>query len=146
MKKVNDLANEFSNLVLGKVINAKEVSGAYYFIEKYYSKLKFWIITGTPNDEIKIIAEKRKLTKFFRGIHGSPKNKRYWTEFLLKKYNLKRNETIFLGDATTDLDAAKFSKTHFALRENEENKELFNEYTGMRFNNFYELESLLNIK
>ena len=70
---------------------------------------------------MEIIAEKRGISNYFLAIHGSPNKKSYWTEYLIEKHNLNRNETIFLGDATTDLDAANFSKTHFALRENEEN-------------------------
>ena len=92
-----------------------------------------------------MIVEKRKLINFFIGICGSPKNKRYWTEYLIKTNKLIRDETIFLGDATTDLDAADFSKIHFALRENEENKEIFQDFKGLSFKNFYELEKLLNI-
>ena len=114
-EKVDELAIQFSNIVLDKVINSDEVLGANYFIEKYHTKFQFWVITGTPTTEIELIAEKRKLTSFFIGLHGSPNNKRYWTENLIKKHNLKRNEIIFLGDATTDMDAADFSKTHFAL-------------------------------
>ena len=64
---------------------------------------------------------------------------------MIKINKLNRDETIFLGDATTDLDAADFSKTHFALRENEENKEIFKDFKGLRFKNFYELEKILNI-
>lgn len=144
-EKVDELATQFSNIVLDKVINSDEVLGANYFIEKYHTKLQFWVITGTPTTEIELIAEKRKLTSFFIGLHGSPNNKRYWTENLIKKYNLKRDEIIFLGDATTDMDAANFSKTHFALRENDENKEIFKDYKGHRFNDFYQLEKILNI-
>ena len=144
-KKVDELAIIFSNLVVDKVINSDEVLGANYFLEKYYAKIQFWIITGTPTKEIMMIAKKRKLDSYFIGLHGSPKNKRYWTENLIKKYNLKRNEIIFLGDATTDMDAADFSKIHFALRENEENKEIFKDFKGLRFNDFYQLEKILNI-
>ena len=143
--KVNELANQFSNIVLDKVINSDEVLGANYFIEKYHTKFKFWVITGTPTTEIELIVEKRKLTSFFIGLHGSPKNKRYWTEFLIEKHKLNRDEIIFLGDATTDMDAADYSKTHFALRENEENKEIFKDYKGDRFSDFYQLEKILNI-
>ena len=141
--KVNELAIQFSNLVLDKVINSDEVLGAYYFIEKYHTKFKFWVITGTPTSEIEIIIKKRGLSKYFIGLHGSPNNKRYWTEYLIKKHKLNRDEIIFLGDATTDMDAADYSKTHFALRENEENKEIFKDYKGLRFNNFYQLEKKL---
>lgn len=138
--RVDELAKQFSNLVLNKVIASDEVPGVNAFIKKYYKELNFWIITGTPTSEIEIIVHKRGLTNYFLGIHGSPKNKRYWTEYLLKKHNLKREETLFLGDATTDLDAATFSNLHFALRENEENKEIFKNYEGNRFKDFFEFE------
>ena len=141
--KIDELSCQFSNIVLDKVINSDEVSGAYYFIEKYHTKFRFWVITGTPTAEIELIAEKRKLSSFFIGLHGSPNNKRYWTEYLIKKHNLNPDESIFLGDSITDMDAAHFSKIHFALRENEDNKEIFKDYKGLKFNNFYQLEKLI---
>ena len=143
--KIDELAIQFSNLVLDKVINSQEVLGANYFIKEYHNKFKFWIITGTPTSEMEIIAEKRGISNYFLGIHGSPNKKSYWTEYLVEKHNLNRNETIFLGDATTDLEAANFSKTHFALRENEENLEIFKDYMGLRFSDFYQLEKILNV-
>ena len=142
--KINELAAQFSKLVLDKVINSEEVLGAKQFIERYYKKYKFWIITGTPTTEIEIIAKKKQLSEYFVGLHGSPENKKYWTEYLISKYNLKRNKTIFLGDASTDYDAANYSHTHFALRENAENMEIFRNYNGHRFKDYYELEKLLN--
>ena len=140
---VMEMAQEFSDLVLNKVIDSDEVPGAYAFIKKYSKTLNFWIITGTPTSEIEIIAKERGLTDLFIGIHGSPKNKRYWTEYLLEKHNLKREETLFLGDATTDQDAAEYSNLHFALRENEENRDIFKNYEGNRFNDFFDLEENL---
>ncbi len=142
-EEVQKLAQRFSRLVLDKVINAPEVVGVEEFLEKHNKDLNYWIITGTPTTEIEIIADRRQLAKYFEGVHGSPENKKYWTEYLLRKNNLKREETLFLGDATTDYDAAKHSHLHFALRDNEENIELFKEYEGMRFSNFNELEELL---
>ncbi|MFC5047736.1 HAD family hydrolase [Aquimarina hainanensis] len=142
-ERTQELAQEFSELVLKKVIYANEVSGVKAFLEKYYKRLNFWIITGTPTTEIEIIARERGLTSYFLGIHGSPERKRYWTEYLIENYNLKREETFFLGDATTDQDAASFSKLHFALKENEENKCIFEDYKGIRFKDFETLEKQL---
>ncbi|HMC01345.1 MAG TPA: HAD hydrolase-like protein [Flavobacteriaceae bacterium] len=137
------LALDFSNLVLNRVINADEVLGANDFIKKYAKRMNFWIITGTPTKEIEIIAQKRNISEYFIGIHGSPNNKRYWTEYLISKHELKRKETLFLGDATTDFDAANFSNIHFGLRRNHQNKELFKEFKGLSFDNFNSLEKLI---
>ena len=141
--EVQKLANEFSNLVLSKVIESDEVIGVEDFLRKYSQDLRFWIITGTPTTEIRIIVKKRRLDDYFIGLHGSPENKKYWTEFLIEEHGLSREETLFLGDATTDYDAAQHSRLHFALRDNEENSGLFEEYKGLRFNDFNELEEIL---
>lgn len=142
--RVQEMAQEFSNLVLKRVIDADEVPGVKSFIKKYSKILNFWIITGTPTTEMKIITRERGLTNYFIGIYGSPQKKRFWTEYLIEKHSLKREETLFLGDATTDHKAAEFSKLHFALRENEENWDIFKNYKGIRFKDFFELEE--NIK
>lgn len=142
-KEVDALAQKFSNIVLDKVINCDEVKGAKAFLEKHSKSLNCWIITGTPTEEINIIAEKRGVEKHFIGLHGSPKNKIYWTEYLIEKYSLNRSETLFLGDATTDYDAAIFSKLHFALRVHEENEPIFKDYKGIRFKDFIELQSTI---
>lgn len=143
-QELEKLAQEFSNKVIKKIIESKSVPGVKKFLEKYSNKMNFWIITGTPTSEILVIAKERNLSQYFKGIHGSPENKKYWTEFLIRKYDLNRDKTLFLGDATTDYDAAKFSNLHFALRENDENKDKFETYNGLRFKDFFELEAQLN--
>lgn len=142
-EEVQNLAGKFSNLVLDKVINSEQVKGCNDFFDQYSKSLNFWIITGTPTDEMKIIAKSRGIEKHFIGIHGSPKNKRYWTEHIIKEHNLKREETLFLGDATTDYDAALFSSLHFALRVHEENESIFKDYRGLRFKDFTELKTAI---
>lgn len=142
-EELQALAQDFSNRVMQKVIDSEEVKGAYNFIKKYHKVLKFWIITGTPTSEIEIIANKRGLTDYFIGMHGSPEKKPHWTEYLIEKFDLDRDETLFLGDATTDRDAAEFSNLHFGWRENDENRTLFSEYKGLRFNDFIELENII---
>lgn len=140
---VQEMAQQFSQLVLEKVIQANEVRGATAFIEKHSKSHQLWVITGTPTPEIKLIAKERGLNKFFIDLYGSPATKTHWTEYIINKHHLKREETIFLGDATTDYEAALFSKLKFALREHEENVDIFKAYSGMRFKDFIELEALI---
>ncbi|QLG45245.1 HAD family hydrolase [Costertonia aggregata] len=141
--ELKQMADRFSELVLQKVIDSEAVSESLWFLKKYNKTLRFWVITGTPTAEIEKIAKARKIDCFFEGLHGSPENKIHWSEYLLRTYNLDRTETLFLGDATTDMDAAKFSKLHFALRRNKENRELFKDYDGLEFEDFKQLEKLL---
>ncbi len=142
--KVDELAQQFSDLVVQGVVDSEEIKGAKAFLEKFHGKIKYWIITGTPTGEMEKIAKRRDIHHFFEEICGSPTKKPVWTEYLLEKYNLKREDTLFLGDATSDYNASLHSKLHFALRSYHENIELFADYTGIRFSDFNELQQKIN--
>jgi len=60
---------------------------------------------------------------------------------------LKKEETIFVGDALADYKAAKSINIRFFLREYEENKELFKNIDDIyRFRDFTEFKNILNKK
>ncbi|MBI2259904.1 MAG: HAD family hydrolase [Flavobacteriia bacterium] len=136
-------AEKFSELVLIGVIESPEVKGAEDFLKKNFENYQFWVITGTPTEEIKIILEKRNWNSYFKGAFGSPEKKNHWTEFLIEKYDINRKETVFVGDATTDQEAAYYSKLHFILRRNEDNKHLFKNYKGFELNDLTNLNEIL---
>lgn len=140
-KKVDELSKKYSELVVDKVVKAPEINGAAYFLEKYKNKLNYWVITGTPIKEIEKITELRNINQYFIELCGSPTKKWEWTEYLLDKYELKRKETLFLGDAMSDYKAAQEFKLHFALRDYEETFELFKDYDVIRFTDFFDLET-----
>lgn len=142
--KVDELSRKYSDLVVKKVIEADEIPGAKDFLIRHYKKCNYWIITGTPTEEIKEITRQRNIYKYFKEHCGSPTKKTEWTEYLIEKYNLKRNETLFLGDAMSDYQAAKESNLNFALRNYEETYELFKDYDVIRFNDFNDLEKKIN--
>lgn len=141
--EVNNLAEQFSDLVVDGVVNAPEVIGAKKFIEKYNNQCRYWIITGTPTNEMIDIVRKRGILDYFEEICGSPTKKDIWSEYIIEKYNLFRDKIVFLGDAKSDMDAAKHSGIDFILRRNEENAELFKDYEGPSFLNYNELEKHL---
>ena len=108
-------AQEFSNLVLQGVINSPEVSGASLFLKKHVSRLKFWIITGTPTSEIKTIVESRNMTSYFMDMYGSPETKTYWANYIISKHHLDASESLFIGDAVQDQQAAQNTGLTFIL-------------------------------
>jgi phosphoglycolate phosphatase-like HAD superfamily hydrolase len=126
-KEVNILSEKFSRLVLDKVVNAPFVIGAYEFISSNYTKYDMYISSGTPEKELKIIVERRKLDTFFVGVFGSPVSKAIHTSNILKTGNYNNSEVVFIGDALTDKEAALDNKINFIARVAESNSPLSNE-------------------
>lgn len=143
-EKVGVLSDEFSNLVINGVIEAEQVEGSHNFLLKNYEKYNCYVITGTPTEEAREIVKSRGIDKCFKGIYGSPEKKDYWCDFILKENNYLISETVFVGDALADYNAAKKFDMIFLLRECDENKALF-EYKDVdyKFHDFAEFEDII---
>tara|TARA_X000001036_G_C20498545_1_gene732894 strand:- start:257 stop:907 length:651 start_codon:yes stop_codon:yes gene_type:complete len=124
--KLNKLCEDYSKIVVSGVINSPYVDGVYNFISNNFEKYSFFISTGTPTNEIIEILEKKNIKVFFKEIYGSPDEKKFHVSEILKKFNFKRNEVIFVGDAISDRDAARLNKIKFIGRYTE-SEEIKNE-------------------
>jgi len=142
--ELNAILERFSELVLESVIKAEAVAGSLEFLANHGAKYKMWIITGTPTNEMKLIASKRKITNYFIDIFGSPEDKNTWTKHILANWKINPWETVFIGDATSDYEAAEQNNIHFILRRNTDNKHLFRDFSGIELNDLTNLENLLN--
>ena len=139
--QVGKLAQQFSHLVLQKIIEAPYVAGAFEYLSTNYKNYDFFISTGTPTEEINIILEKRKLSPYFKEVHGSPEKKSAHVQEIISKYQYEKSEVVFIGDALTDRDAARQNGIRFigrytTIEEIKKEKYLFD--------NYIELENLLS--
>lgn len=141
--EIDKWANEFSSLVLNGVINAKEVPGAKYFLNKYIDRFDYWVISGTPTNELRTIVEKRGMSAFFKGVYGSPEKKGYWVDHIIEQHKLNVFECVFIGDATADFEAAHENDIDFILRKTPDNESYFKDIDVIKFSDFYELEKLM---
>ena len=105
--EITELAQKFSNLVMREVLIAPFINGALEFLELLKKKSKkIFVISATPEDEIKKIITKRELGKYFTDVKGSPSKKRENIEYLIEKYHIAPSESIYFGDSGEDLSAA----------------------------------------
>jgi len=141
---IEKLCDDFSNLVIDRVVNADEVPGALQFLKKYQKVSNYWIASATPTDEINEIARRREMSDYFISIYGSPEKKSSVVNRIINENDLVNNEIVFFGDAMSDYKAAKDNNINFMLRQTDENQSLFYDHTGLIcFNDFYELDSIL---
>jgi len=106
-EKKAELGREFSKFVYQEVIKCPFVKGAKEFLDKYAGKYQYFIVSGTPDEEIKSIVRERSLDKYFTDVLGSPLKKAQHNANIMKKYMFKPDEIIFVGDSIDDWDGVK---------------------------------------
>ena len=120
------LGRRFSELVLDEVKKAPFVEGVKEFLGKYYQEYMFFIASGTPHDELVDIVCSKGLSKYFKGVFGTPTTKTEIVGDILKKHLLQENQVVFVGDAESDKIAAESSGVFFIARLTKENTSLNN--------------------
>lgn len=141
--EIQEWAQKFSELVLQKVVESPYVNGAFNAINQLRFNYQQFIITGTPQKEIEMICNQLNISNFFIEICGSPTNKIKWSQELLSKYKLNSDEVVFIGDATTDYEAAKHHHFHFILREHVENELLFKDKELIKIKDLLSLNEVI---
>nr|WP_320190476.1 HAD-IA family hydrolase [uncultured Desulfobacter sp.] len=104
--EVMEWADRYSDLVMQDVVRAAWIKGAKDFLDAYASKLPVFVVSGTPEPELKYIVDQRKIGHYFKEILGSPVKKTEHIKILLEKYSLTPKQCVFIGDALTDYNAA----------------------------------------
>jgi phosphoglycolate phosphatase-like HAD superfamily hydrolase len=112
-EEVMMMGDIFSSIALQKVIDSPYLPGVLNFIKKSQQNSDLFICTGTPETEIRIILDKKGLTKYFKGIYGAPKNKADIIQEIIHTYRFSNKELEFYGDAMTDYNAAKATNIKF---------------------------------
>ncbi|MBF0343526.1 MAG: HAD family hydrolase [Nitrospirae bacterium] len=112
----NILCDDFSKIVFDKVITSDFVPGAKEFINEFYKTINLFIVSATPHNEIIDIVQQKNLTRYFKNVYGSPLSKIYWTKKIMEVYNINPNDILFVGDATSDYEAAKENNIAFIAR------------------------------
>ena len=57
--------------------------------------------------------DKRNLTRFFKGVYGTPPGKTELLRRVIEQEGVAPNDTLMVGDSSTDLDAARSCGTRF---------------------------------
>jgi phosphoglycolate phosphatase-like HAD superfamily hydrolase len=110
------LSTRFSRLVVDAVVNAPYVTGAREFLDKFHQRLPLFVASGTPEEELREIAQRRGMQHYFRSLHGSPATKADILNGIIQRHHLSPARVLMVGDAVADLDGARAAKTAFIGR------------------------------
>lgn len=114
--KKAELGRRFSELVVEEIKACPLVPGALEFLKKYSKKLRLFIASSTPEEELRSIVKSRGLQRYFIGMYGAPSKKSEITSRIIKKGRVHREEVLFVGDAAADLEEAKKAGVQFIGR------------------------------
>ena len=107
------LSQKFRQLVFQGVMYSPMVPGIMETLESLHGRLPMYVASGTPNDELLQVLDARNLTCFFKGVYGAPPGKAELLRCIIEKEGVAANDTLMVGDSSTDLDAAQSCGTSF---------------------------------
>ena len=110
------LAGEYVEQIFEAMLTVPYVEGAEALLRDCSQKLPLYIVSATPEDEMREIARRRNLTKYFVRVYGSPKTKAGCIREILAETGAAPEEALFVGDAPNDWDAAHETGVRFVAR------------------------------
>ena len=139
--ELSEITDRFSRLVTNRVIEAPYVEGAIEFIESYCKIFDLFVSSATPKKELREIIYRRKITKYFREIFGSPEKKSDHIGKIIDRYGYELSEVVFIGDSINDKEAAEISGIFFIGRYDRKNSDVF--VNSFSIENISELERVV---
>jgi phosphoglycolate phosphatase-like HAD superfamily hydrolase len=112
----DQLGRDFSAIVLEKVLTCPFVPGAYEALQCLSARMPLFVASGTPQDELDLIVERRNLKGYFTEVWGTPRKKPDIIRDILERYNFAPHEALFVGDGSSDYKAAVTTNLHFLAR------------------------------
>lgn len=112
------LGERFSSLALAKVLAAPFVPGADAALAVFAERgIPMFVASGTPVDELRMIVERRGLARYFREVHGAPREKPEIIGDVLARHGWQPAQVLFLGDGMSDYKAARAVGVPFFARD-----------------------------
>lgn len=101
------LGDRFAQLVVAEVIAAPAIPGAVACLDRLVGRLPLFVVSGTPDEELRHIVAARGWAGYFKAVAGSPRQKADWLTTLCAEAAIPPDQGLMVGDAMTDFAAAR---------------------------------------
>ncbi len=112
-EKLDSLCQRFTAICLDTVLTVPMVPGAQECLDFLFPSIPLFVASGTPQQELEHVLGYRSLSSYFTGICGTPPEKHELLKQILTANNLDPAQVLMVGDASTDLDAARYNNCLF---------------------------------
>ncbi len=110
------LADRYAGLIFEKMLTIPFVPGAEELLRDCSRVLPLYIVSATPEGEMREITRHRDIDRYFVRVYGSPKTKAECVREILAETGSPQAETLFVGDAPQDWQAARETGVRFIAR------------------------------
>lgn len=113
-EREDNYALRFSRIVFEKIIKCPFIPGAIDFLEEIRKQsIKCFLLSATPESELREICKIKEIDFYFSKICGSPKSKVENGIKIISDFLLDANKITFFGDSQSDLEASQSLGTNF---------------------------------
>ncbi len=110
--RLRGLCERYVGIVLERVAGAPFVKGALELLQAIHTATDCFVVSGTPQAELRTLVRQRAIDHMFKDVVGSPAPKTELTENIVRRYD-GRDRIVFIGDSITDYEAARRSDIAF---------------------------------
>jgi phosphoglycolate phosphatase len=114
--ELDALARRFSGLIEDAVVACDWVPGAEALLERHCRRLAMFVVSRTPEPELRRVVSRRGMSAYFRCVRGAPPEKVPIIRALLHDHGLLPGRALFIGDQMNDLAAARATGLEFVGR------------------------------
>ncbi len=104
-KQEQQWSTVFADYVLKAIITCPFVKGAEEFLEYYFSRVPLFVVSINPSKDLAWTMEQRQLKKYFKKVYATP-DKAGAIHEIIKQGSYSKERLFFIGDTTTDYQAA----------------------------------------
>ena len=85
-----------------------DLTDGFDFIFQNFGSFKKYIASGSNEQELKLVFQRRKLDKYFVGIYGSPQTKtNNIGNIIHQNQDVSKDEIVMIGDSVSDYQSAR---------------------------------------
>lgn len=111
--RIRELSREFAERVEAKVAEAPTMPGAVEFLQRWRGRTPLYLLSATPQDELRRIIHQRGLSHLFEEVLGAPPDKVNGLRSLMTRHGYRAEQTVMVGDSYNDYRAARSNATGF---------------------------------
>ncbi|MDW5377594.1 HAD hydrolase-like protein [Halomonas sp. HP20-15] len=111
--RIRALSRAFAEHIESRVAEAPMLPGAHEFLERWRDRRPLFLLSATPQAELRRVIAQRGLSGLFDDVLGAPPDKVNGLRNLLDHHGFDAARTVMIGDSYNDYRAARSNGTHF---------------------------------